>query len=102
MTKLIGQRFFRPGGAWARTEKLNAYIDQNRSMYGALPICKVLQVAASAYQRHAARQPAIPGTCDFGMGRMIQPSTPALGHRLHPARRGWGKLLQSTHRGWQV
>jgi len=35
---------------------LNAYIDQNRLMYGALPICKVLQVAPSAYRRHAARQ----------------------------------------------
>jgi len=25
-------------------------------MYGALPICKVLQLAASAYRRHAVRQ----------------------------------------------
>jgi len=35
---------------------LNAYIDQHRDTYGVEPICKVLQVAPSAYRRHAARQ----------------------------------------------
>jgi transposase InsO family protein len=35
---------------------LNAYIDQHRETYGVEPICKVLQVAPSAYRRHAARQ----------------------------------------------
>jgi len=35
---------------------MNAYIDQHREKYGALPICKVLQVAPSAYRRHAARR----------------------------------------------
>lgn len=35
---------------------MNAYIDQHRDSYGVEPICKVLQVAPSAYRRHAARQ----------------------------------------------
>ena len=35
---------------------MNAYIDQQRDTYGVEPICKVLQVAPSAYRRHAARQ----------------------------------------------
>lgn len=35
---------------------MNAYIDQHRDAYGVEPICKVLQVAPSAYRRHAARQ----------------------------------------------
>jgi len=34
---------------------VNAYIDQNRSVHGVEPICEVLQVAPSAYRRHAAR-----------------------------------------------
>lgn len=33
-----------------------AFIDENRSRYGVEPICRVLQVAPSAYWRHAARQ----------------------------------------------
>ncbi|WP_237174135.1 IS3 family transposase [Paracandidimonas lactea] len=47
--------FFRPGGARPRTEEVNAYIDQHRDLYGVEPICKVLQVAPSAYRRYAAR-----------------------------------------------
>jgi len=35
---------------------MNAYIDQHRSMYGVEPICEQLQIAPSAYRRHAARQ----------------------------------------------
>ncbi|KPK38120.1 MAG: transposase, partial [Gammaproteobacteria bacterium SG8_47] len=35
---------------------MNAYIDQHRDSYGVEPICKVLQIAPSAYRRHAARQ----------------------------------------------
>jgi hypothetical protein len=35
---------------------MNAYIDRHREVYGIEPICKVLQVAQSAYRRHAARQ----------------------------------------------
>ncbi|KAA3634548.1 MAG: IS3 family transposase [Proteobacteria bacterium] len=48
--------FFGPGGARPQTEIVNAYIDQHRDTYGVEPICKVLQVAPSAYRRHAARQ----------------------------------------------
>ena len=51
-----GQRFFRPSGARPQTEVLNAYIDEHRDAYGVEPICKVLQVAPSAYRCHAARQ----------------------------------------------
>jgi len=35
---------------------VNAYIDQHRGVHGVEPICKQLQVAPSAYRRHAARQ----------------------------------------------
>jgi len=35
---------------------MNAYIDQHRETYGVEPICAVLQVAPSAYRRHAARR----------------------------------------------
>ncbi|WGQ37149.1 IS3 family transposase [Alcaligenes faecalis] len=48
--------FFRPGGARPRIEEINAYIDRHRDVYGVEPICTVLQVAPSAYRRHAARQ----------------------------------------------
>nr|WP_231691622.1 IS3 family transposase [Alcaligenes faecalis] len=48
--------FFAPGGARPRTEEVNAYIDRHRDIYGVEPICKVLQVAPSAYRRYAARQ----------------------------------------------
>ena len=37
-------------------EVLNAFIDQQRDAFGVEPVCKVLQVAPSAYRRHAARQ----------------------------------------------
>jgi len=43
---------------------VNAYIDQNRSVYGALPICKVLQVAPSAYRRTGVMRPGgVIGRC---------------------------------------
>jgi len=35
---------------------VNAYIDQHRDAYGVEPICQVLQIAPSAYRRHAARK----------------------------------------------
>jgi transposase InsO family protein len=35
---------------------VNAYVDQFRETYGVEPICKVLQVAPSAYRRHGARR----------------------------------------------
>ncbi|WP_156782661.1 IS3 family transposase [Acidihalobacter yilgarnensis] len=48
--------FFGPSGARPQAEVLNAYIDEHRDAYGVEPICRVLQVAPSAYRRHAARQ----------------------------------------------
>jgi putative transposase len=35
---------------------LNDFVDQHREAYGVEPICKVLQIAPSAYRRHAACQ----------------------------------------------
>ena len=35
---------------------MNAFIDEYRARCGVEPICKALQVAPSAYRRHAARQ----------------------------------------------
>jgi putative transposase len=35
---------------------VNAFIDEHRAHHGVEPICHVLQVAPSAYRRHAARQ----------------------------------------------
>ncbi|MAL00690.1 MAG: IS3 family transposase [Alcaligenaceae bacterium] len=47
--------FFAPGGDRPPNKEINAYIDAHRDLYGVDPICKVLQVAPSAYRRHAAR-----------------------------------------------
>lgn len=33
---------------------MRAFIDQHRNAFGVEPLCKVLQVASSAYRRHAA------------------------------------------------
>ena len=55
-----------PGGARARPEEINAYIDQYRSLYGGEPTCKVLQVPRqrtgatprdAAIQNYAANEP---------------------------------------------
>jgi putative transposase len=35
---------------------LNKFVDEYRDIYGVEPICKVLQVAPSAYRKHAARR----------------------------------------------
>jgi putative transposase len=35
---------------------VNAFIDEYRARCGVEPICRALQVAPSAYRRHAARQ----------------------------------------------
>jgi transposase InsO family protein len=35
---------------------VNAFIDEHRARFGVEPICSVLQVAPSAYRRHAARR----------------------------------------------
>ena len=35
---------------------MNAFIDEHRARCGVEPICSALQIAPSAYRRHAARQ----------------------------------------------
>lgn len=35
---------------------MNAFIDEHRARLGVEPICTALQVAPSAYRRHAARR----------------------------------------------
>ena len=52
----VGQRVFRPGGARPPSQEVNAFIDEHRARCGVEPICSALQVAPSAYRRHAARQ----------------------------------------------
>ncbi|WP_156473185.1 IS3 family transposase [Pseudorhodoferax sp. Leaf265] len=50
----LASAFFGPGGARPPTEVVKAFIDQHRKAFGVEPLCKVLQVAPSAYRRHAA------------------------------------------------
>ncbi|MFI8614294.1 IS3 family transposase [Acidovorax sp. NPDC077693] len=52
----LASAFFGPGGARPPSEVLKGFIDQHRQAYGVEPLCKVLQVAPSAYWRHAALQ----------------------------------------------
>ena len=52
----VGQRVFRPGGVRPPAQEVNAFIDEHRARCGVEPICSALQVAPSAYRRHAARQ----------------------------------------------
>ncbi|WP_099656642.1 IS3 family transposase [Acidovorax sp. 56] len=50
----LASAFFGPGGARPPAQVLRAFIDQQRNAFGVEPLCKVLQVAPSAYWRHAA------------------------------------------------
>ncbi|MFG0595556.1 IS3 family transposase [Delftia sp. WSY_9] len=50
----LASAFFGPGGARPPTQVLKAFINQQRNAFGVEPLCKVLQVAPSAYWRHAA------------------------------------------------
>ncbi|EMY8452587.1 IS3 family transposase [Pseudomonas aeruginosa] len=50
----LASAFFGPGGARPPTQVLKAFIDQQRNAFGVEPLCKVLQIAPSAYWRHAA------------------------------------------------
>ncbi|MBH2008546.1 MAG: IS3 family transposase [Xanthomonadaceae bacterium] len=50
----LSSAFFAPGGARPPTQVLNDFIDKHRDTFGVEPVCKVLQVAPSAYRRHAA------------------------------------------------
>ncbi|WXG51028.1 IS3 family transposase [Acidovorax temperans] len=50
----LASAFFGPGGARPPTQVLKAFVDQQRNAFGVEPLCKVLQIAPSAYWRHAA------------------------------------------------
>ncbi|ASK90714.1 IS3 family transposase [Xanthomonas campestris pv. trichodesmae] len=50
----LASAFFAPGGARPPAQVLKDFIDQHREAFGVEPLCKVLQVAPSAYRRHAA------------------------------------------------
>ncbi|UJB64357.1 IS3 family transposase [Acidovorax sp. YS12] len=50
----LASAFFGSGGVRPPTEVVKAFIDKHRDAFGVEPLCKVLQVAPSAYRRHAA------------------------------------------------
>ncbi|QTD43616.1 IS3 family transposase [Ottowia testudinis] len=50
----LASAFFGPGGARPPAQVLKDFIDKHRDAFGVEPLCKVLQVAPSAYRRHAA------------------------------------------------
>ncbi|MEK8090923.1 IS3 family transposase [Thermithiobacillus plumbiphilus] len=52
----LASAFFAPGGARPPAQVMYALVDAHRVTYGVEPICEVLQIAPSAYWRHAARQ----------------------------------------------
>nr|WP_144290489.1 IS3 family transposase [Chitinilyticum litopenaei] len=52
----LASALFRAGGARPPHQVVNAFIDNHRDRLGVEPICRVLQVAPSAYRRQAARQ----------------------------------------------
>ncbi|HEX4911875.1 MAG: IS3 family transposase [Permianibacter sp.] len=51
----LASAFFGPGGARPPFEVTWSFIDRHRNAFGVEPICRALQVAPSAYRRHAAR-----------------------------------------------
>ncbi|WP_330540504.1 IS3 family transposase [Aeromonas hydrophila] len=50
----LASAFFAPGGARPPAQVLRDFIDKHRDTFGVEPLCKVLQIAPSAYRRHAA------------------------------------------------
>ncbi|MGC4397511.1 IS3 family transposase [Hydrogenophaga sp. T2] len=50
----LASAFFGPGGARPPAQVLKDFIDKHRDTFGVEPLCKVLQIAPSAYRRHAA------------------------------------------------
>ncbi|WP_133611366.1 IS3 family transposase [Aquabacterium commune] len=52
----LASAFFGPGGARPPHQVLKAFVDQHRKQFGVESICRVLQIAPSAYWLHAARQ----------------------------------------------
>ncbi|KAI5911890.1 IS3 family transposase [Azoarcus sp. PA01] len=52
----LASALFRAGGARPPQQVMNGFIDTHREHFGVEPICKVLQVAPSAYRRAVARR----------------------------------------------
>ncbi|MCM8567736.1 IS3 family transposase [Thauera linaloolentis] len=52
----LASALFRAGGARPPQQVMNGFIDTHRERFGVEPICKVLQVAPSAYRRTVARR----------------------------------------------
>ncbi|URI07962.1 IS3 family transposase (plasmid) [Aquincola tertiaricarbonis] len=52
----LASAFFAPGGARPPPQVLKAFVDRHRQEFGVESICRVLQIAPSAYWRHASRQ----------------------------------------------
>ncbi|MEY8690076.1 MAG: IS3 family transposase [Leptothrix sp. (in: b-proteobacteria)] len=52
----LASAFFGPGGARPPAEVMYGLVDAHRDVHGVEPICAVLQIAPSAYRRHAARR----------------------------------------------
>ncbi|MFO1227260.1 MAG: IS3 family transposase [Roseateles sp.] len=51
----LASAFFAPGGARPPHQVLKAFVDQHRQQFGVESICRAMQIAPSAYWRHAAR-----------------------------------------------
>ncbi|HJU50144.1 MAG TPA: IS3 family transposase [Pseudogulbenkiania sp.] len=51
----LASAYFGPGGARPPIEIIKAFIDEHRETFGVEPLCEVMQIAPSAYWRHAAR-----------------------------------------------
>nr|WP_183970820.1 IS3 family transposase [Quisquiliibacterium transsilvanicum] len=52
----LASAFFGPGGARPPAEVMYAFVQAHRDAHGVEPICRVMQIAPSAYRRFAARQ----------------------------------------------
>ncbi|WP_375140804.1 IS3 family transposase [Inhella proteolytica] len=52
----LASAFFAPGGARPPHQVLKSFVDHHRQQFGVESICRTLQIAPSAYRRHAARQ----------------------------------------------
>ena len=77
---------------------MNAFIDEHRARCGVEPICKALQVAPSAYRRHAARQrkPALlPARAQRDASLMLQVQRVYDANlRVYGADKVWRQLLR--------
>ncbi|WP_420852385.1 IS3 family transposase [Pelomonas aquatica] len=52
----LASAFFGPGGARPPHQVLKVFVDRHRQQFGVESICRVMQIAPSAYWRHAARR----------------------------------------------